>query len=224
MEIHIQAADDIPDRWLLYSSRPVKGGYYAGGRIDQFVNISEQKKLQAKIELLAITDELTGIYNRRGLFELGLHDFTRAQRTNTLLSVLYLDIDRFKELNDQFGHAKGDQILIELVNRVQTQLRDMDIFARYGGDEFVIVIPDANLDQASSIAERIRTSISEKPFIINGKKYSLFSSIGVSQTNANDDFSELLDRADRCMYYSKQKGQNQISTEIDFENNDEINS
>ena len=224
IEIHIKATDGVPARWLLYSSRPVKVGYYAGGRIDQFVNITEQKKLQAQIELLAITDELTGIYNRRGLFELGKHDFTRAQRTNTLLSVLYLDIDRFKELNDRFGHAMGDQILIELVNRVQTQLRDMDIFARYGGDEFVIMIPDANLDQVSIIAERIRESISEEPFIINDEKYTLFSSIGISQIDPDDDFSKLLDRADRCMYYSKQNGQNQVSTEIDFENNEIINN
>ena len=217
LEIHIQAKGDIPEKWLMYSSKPIQVGYYAGGRIAQFVNITEQKKLQAKIELLAITDELTGIYNRRGLFELGTHDFTRAHRTKTLISAIYLDIDRFKELNDRFGHAQGDQILTELVIRIQSQLRDMDIFARYGGDEFVILIPDANLDQALEISERIRKTIADTPFHVEESEYSLYSSIGVAQIKPEDDFSSLLDRADRCMYCSKQKGQNQVKSEMDID-------
>lgn len=120
LEIHIPAHENNLEIWLQYCSRPINVGHFAGGRIEQFINITKQKDLQEKIKLLAITDELTGIYNRRGLFELGTHDFKRANRTGTNLSAIYVDIDRFKELNDRFGHAKGDNVLKKLVERIQS--------------------------------------------------------------------------------------------------------
>ncbi len=213
LEIHIMDEEDETQRWLLYSSKPIRNGFFAGGRIDQFIDITELKRLQEKIELLAITDELTGIYNRRGLFELGSHDFKRAHRTGSALSALYVDIDRFKSLNDKYGHAKGDRVLVLLVKRIQSQLRDMDIFARYGGDEFVIMVPDANVTQALEIAERIRSCIADEPFLVSGNEVFLESSIGIARIKPEDDFASLLDRADQYMYKAKQKGSNQLEIE-----------
>ena len=213
MKIHFLADGMDGENWLMYNSKPIRVGYYAGGRIEQYINITEIEILQKKIELLAVTDELTGIYNRRGLFELGFHDFKRARRSGSTLSVIYVDIDRFKKLNDSYGHAKGDLALIELVERIQSNLRDMDIFGRYGGDEFVIIVPDANITQALEIAERIRTCIRSSPFMVNGDEIYLESSIGIAQINPDDNFASLLDRADHFMYRAKQKGFNQIEIE-----------
>ncbi len=219
LEIHFKVADGKPECWVLYSSKPIRVGYYTGGRIEQLVDITEQKRLQAKVELLAITDELTGIYNRRGLFELGTHDFNRAHRTRTLLSVIYLDIDHYKLLNDRYGHAKGDRILVEMVSRVKAQLRDMDIFARYGGDEFVILIPDADLREAEEVAERIRDAVKRSPFPIDLEQVTLTVSQGVAQIAEQDSFAGLLDRADRCMYRAKQKGRDKVEIEKKKKNN-----
>lgn len=214
-DLEIRILDDVNDteQWLMYSSKPINNGYFSGGRIDQFIDITELKRLQEKIELLAITDELTGIYNRRGLFELGTHDFKRAHRTGNLLSAIYVDIDRFKDLNDRYGHAKGDRVLAILVKRIQSQLRDMDIFARYGGDEFVIMVPDANVTQILEIAQRIRSCIADTPFQVNGNEVFLESSIGIARIKPEDDFASLVDRADQYMYKAKQKGSNQVEIE-----------
>ena len=210
MEIHFRAAEGKPERWVLYSSKPIRVGYYAGGRIEQMVDITEQKRLQKQVEILAITDELTGIYNRRGLFELGLHDFNRARRIKTNLGIIFLDIDNFKSINDHFGHAKSDQVLVEMVNRVKSQLRDMDIFARYGGDGFVILLPEANLQQAAEVARRIKNSVTCKPFPIGAEPYSVTVSLGVAQFEPQDTFTILLERADQCMYRAKQNGRDRI--------------
>jgi len=210
LDIHFKAYEGKPERWMLYSSKPIRVGFYAGGRIEQMVDITEQKYLQRQVELLAITDELTGIYNRRGLFELGTHDFNRAQRTETLLSVIYLDIDLFKGLNDRFGHAKGDLILAELVNRVKAQLRDMDIFGRYGGDEFVILIPEADLQEAAEVAGRIKDVVNRSPFPVGLDQAAVSVSLGVAQIAAQDTFAGLLDRADSAMYRAKQNGRDRV--------------
>ena len=212
LEIHFNALEGKPERWVLYSSKPIRVGYYAGGRIEQLVDITEQKYLQKQVERLAITDELTGIYNRRGLFELGLHDFNRARRTNTLLSAVYLDVDYFKKLNDHYGHSQGDCVLVELVSRIQAQLRDMDIFGRYGGDEFIVLIPDASLKQAREVAERIKDTVSRSPFAIGLEQSPVTISLGVVQINHQDTFAGLLDRADACMYRAKDNGRNRIES------------
>jgi diguanylate cyclase (GGDEF)-like protein/PAS domain S-box-containing protein len=207
VEIHFRKKYGRPERWMMYSSKPIRVGYYAGGRIEQLVDITEQKRLQNQIERLAITDELTGIYNRRGLFELGTHDFDHARRMNRPLSAIYLDIDYFKQLNDRSGHANGDHILVELTRCIQKHTRDMDTFARYGGDEFVILIPDANLQQASEVAERIRTCMDGS----HDKKYSdVTISLGVAELNKKDTLESLLDRADLGMYRAKQNGRNRV--------------
>ena len=212
LEIHFHALEGKPERWVLYSSKPIRVGYYAGGRIEQMVDITEQKRLQKQVERLAITDELTGIYNRRGLFELGQHDFNRASRTETLLSAIYLDVDHFKKLNDRYGHATGDHVLVELVSRTQSQLRDMDIFGRYGGDEFVVLVPDANLQEACDVAERIKDAVSRSPFPIGLEQTPVTVSLGVAQITPQDTFAGLLNRADNCMYRAKENGRNRIES------------
>ncbi len=210
VEIYFRSRNTNQGKVLQYSSRPITIGFFTGGRIEQFIDISEQKLLQNKIELLAITDELTGIYNRRGLMEIGRHDFNRARRTNTQLGVIYFDIDFFKEMNDKFGHFQGDAILKETIHHVESCLRDMDTFARFGGDEFVILIPEADQGQTMEIAERIRRKISSSPMMVGEMIVQVNLSLGISQIRPTDSLTGLLNRADQAMYRAKQSGRGRI--------------
>jgi diguanylate cyclase (GGDEF)-like protein len=213
VEIHFQNGNGRDEKVLQYTSRPISVGFFQGGRIEQFIDITEQKSLQNKIELLAITDELTGIYNRRGLLEFGRHDFNRALRTSTHLGVIYFDIDCFKELNDKYGHAQGDVILIETIRRVETCLRDMDTFARFGGDEFIIIVPDADHEQCVEIAERILKEVTSSPMRVGDDDVNVNLSLGISQIRPADSLATLLNRADLAMYRAKQTGRGHIELE-----------
>lgn len=210
IEIHFPAKGDSDDRWVTYSSTPIKVGYYAGGRIEQYIDITEQKQLLSRIEKLAITDHLTTIYNRRGLFNLGKRDIARAHRAQNLLCAIFLDIDHFKQLNDKYGHKQGDHVLIELSSRISDHTREMDLFARYGGEEFVILLPDISPEQAEMIAERIRVDVAEKPFTLENEDVSVTISVGVTCLEEADDLSTLLERADHVMYKAKQNGRNRV--------------
>ena len=210
VEIHFLNQDAQDEKVLQYSSRPITVGYFEGGRIEQFIDITEQKCLQNKIELLAITDELTGIYNRRGLMEFGRHDFNRARRTDTPLGVIYFDIDYFKEMNDKYGHAQGDAIMKETIHRIEFYLRDMDTFARYGGDEFVILVPEANMEQSLEIAQRIHQSVTASPIKLGEMSIDVSLSLGISQIRPTDNLTSLLNRADLAMYRAKQSGRGRI--------------
>ena len=210
VEIHFLNQDAQDEKVLQYSSRPITVGYFEGGRIEQFIDITEQKCLQNKIELLAITDELTGIYNRRGLMEFGRHDFNRARRTDTPLGVIYFDIDYFKEMNDKYGHAQGDAIMKETIHRIEFYLRDMDTFARYGGDEFVILVPEANMEQSLEIAQRIHQSVTASPVKLGEMSIDVSLSLGISQIRPTDNLTSLLNRADLAMYRAKQSGRGRI--------------
>ncbi|BBB48779.1 histidine kinase N-terminal 7TM domain-containing diguanylate cyclase [Pelolinea submarina] len=210
VEIRFRSRNTNHGKVLQYSSRPITIGFFTSGRIEQFIDISEQKSLQKKIELLAITDELTGIYNRRGLMEFGRHDFNRARRTHTNLGAVYFDIDHFKDLNDKYGHAEGDKILVEVIRRVKSCLRDMDTFARCGGDEFVILIPEADLQQTIEICHRIQNNVSDTPIKIVADFINIHLSLGVAQIRLQDNLTSLLNRADQTMYRAKQSGRGRI--------------
>jgi diguanylate cyclase (GGDEF)-like protein/PAS domain S-box-containing protein len=211
IEIHFPAKAGREESWALYSSRPIRVGFYAGGRIEQYVDITEQKKLLAQIALVAMTDELTGIYNRRGLLELGKRDIARARRTASLTCAIFVDVDHFKLLNDRYGHPVGDQVLKEMVQRIKKLTRDMDLFARYGGEEFAILLPDTSLEQAAQIAERIRGNIACQAINTDPIAHAITISLGVAQVvGENDNLISLLKRADDAMYRAKQNGRNRV--------------
>jgi diguanylate cyclase (GGDEF)-like protein/PAS domain S-box-containing protein len=211
LKIHFPAKDGRGENWAIYSSKPIQVGFYAGGRIEQYVDITEQQNLLTTIERLAITDELTGIYNRRGLYELGNRDIARACRMNTPLSSIFLDVDHFKKLNDTYGHFVGDLVLKELALRIQGHTRDMDLVARYGGEEFVILLPDIPIDQAAQIAERMRCIIANMPIETKESTLDVTVSIGVAQLNIEkEDLASFIQKADNAMYQAKQNGRNRV--------------
>jgi diguanylate cyclase (GGDEF)-like protein/PAS domain S-box-containing protein len=171
----------------------------------------ENAQLFEKIQLLAETDELTQTNNRRQLFALGEQEFNHAKRYQHPLSVLMLDIDDFKKINDQYGHATGDIVLYELAQYCQNNIRDVDILGRYGGEEFVIIMPSTNLDQGCELAERLRAHVKANPIPTKNTSLQITISIGVVEaTLETPNLAALIDQADTALYKAKEKGKNRV--------------
>ncbi len=156
----------------------------------------------------AITDPLTGVYNRRGLFQIGDFEFQRARRINRPFSAMIFDIDYFKKVNDQFGHATGDQTLRNLAERCRIGSRAVDVIARYGGEEFVVLLPETNLESARMVAERLRQMIMKEPFATDSGLLPVTISIGVAETHESDTLKTVIERADAALYEAKRAGRN----------------
>lgn len=155
-------------------------------------------------------DELTGLYNRRGLEDIWKRETSRIARSNAGLSLGIVDLDHFKNVNDQLGHLTGDEVLKECAQRIKDSLRKYDSVARFGGEEFLFLAPETNLDQALIIGERIRAAIGETPFTCQNGELNLSASIGVATWNLPENFEDLIWRADKAMYLAKQSGRNLV--------------
>lgn len=168
----------------------------------------ENARIYQEAQTQAITDALTGIHNRRGVFQIGEFEFQRARRINRPFSLLLLDIDHFKQVNDQYGHSVGDQILIQLANRCLKNSRATDLLGRYGGEEFIILLPETNSEAAKVIAERMRLSIMTTPFHTDAGPLQITSSIGIAEAHEIDSLQNLIDKADAALYKAKRTGRN----------------
>ena len=173
-------------------------------------------RLYSKIEQLSVTDELTGLFNRRGFFQLGEREFERALRFGRSLSTLMLDIDHFKRINDTHGHAGGDQVLRVLADCFRQNTRAIDIAGRYGGEEFSLLLPEISLPEAIQIAERLRQSMADLSIPIDSENghsspgdISITVSIGVAALSQDgQSLTDLLDKADQALYRAKDSGRN----------------
>ena len=172
-------------------------------------DISERKVFEAELRNLAVTDTLTGVWNRRHGTELLAADLS-ARRPGQALSLLMLDIDHFKTINDTFGHQAGDHVLIEIASRLRRSLRGSDMVARWGGEEFVVLLRDCALPDALRLAEDIRAAIAELPF---GAMGSLTVSVGVAEARASEDLTTWLERADQALYRAKRSGRNEVAAD-----------
>jgi len=175
-------------------------------------DITEQKRMAGRLELMAMTDNLTGVYNQ-GYFKRRLdEEYKRSLRYDLLLSLMILDIDHFKQINDSFGHLAGDQYLAEFSNKLQSEAREIDILARYGGEEFIIMMPQTNLTGASIFAERLRHAIEGLEVEFEGQMIQTTVSIGVAMymPDVDMDPQSLLKRADTALYTAKQSGRNRV--------------
>ena len=178
-----------------------------------------RKRLQDRLEesyrrciALALTDPLTGLYDRaylnRHLDEL----LRRVHQDGINAAILMFDIDHFKQVNDTHGHDAGDDVLIELAARTMNCVRSVDLVARHGGEEFVVVMPETDLTIASAVAERLRAAVAREPFTVraSGQKLSVTISIGVTTAAADDDRERILKRADIALYTAKNQGRNRV--------------
>ena len=167
--------------------------------------------LHAEVKELAVNDPLTGQYNRRAFFDLGKIEMERFLRFGNSLVAVMMDMDNFKEINDTFGHATGDQILRMLAERCRDNLRDTDLFGRYGGDEFAILLPNTDLNTASAIARRILDLITQQPLLTEQGPVEVSISMGVAQAEKGDrELTDLLKSADHALYQAKSSGKNRV--------------
>ena len=168
-------------------------------------------QLFSEVQNLAITDSLTGLYNRRGFGALALREVERARRTGHALAVLALDIDHFKQINDTYGHAVGDQVLCGIGERCRASIREIDVLGRIGGEEIAIMLPGASRATAFQAAERLRRAIAEHPIPSSRGPIAATISIGVATAQEAPDLAHLLDAADHALYRAKAAGRNCVA-------------
>jgi len=168
-------------------------------------------EVQKKLKHIAVTDELTGLKNRRYIMEQIDKEYQRAARTGGTLSLILLDIDHFKRINDTYGHAVGDAVLKEVAQAMQSSLRAYDLLGRVGGEEFLIASPGSTLDDAAGLAERVRVTIKGREVMNMADPITVTVSAGITSLSEQDATTEaLLARADNALYLAKQQGRDRI--------------
>jgi two-component system cell cycle response regulator len=171
-----------------------------------------RSNVQASMEM-AVTDSLTGLYNRRYMENQTSMLVEHAANRGKVLSVVALDVDHFKTVNDSYGHDVGDRVLQELANRLRRCVRNVDLICRMGGEEFVVVLPDAGMEIAIKVAERIRRVVSAKPFEtgVGSGSLGVTVSLGVALIESSaDSMDDILKRADEALYRAKREGRNRV--------------
>lgn len=173
-----------------------------------------------RLKQVGLTDPLTGIFNRRYFESRCQEEIANIRRYKTPLTCMFLDIDKFKRVNDIFGHPAGDEVLRGVAGQIKSQLRGNDVLARFGGEEFVVLLPKTGLQTASEIAERIRFTIAAQPFRVTAKdKHTVTVSIGVSQVPDDLDGDDttialkLMSAADEALFVAKKNGRNKVVSE-----------
>ena len=204
-ECHIEEAYDIGG--IDYITKPFKPKELLAKIKREIKLLSLQKELR----LLASTDSMTKLYNRRYFKQISEHNLDFAKRENENLSIIMLDIDKFKNINDTYGHQVGDDVIIALANTLQEHQRKSDIICRYGGEEFVILLPNTSIDGASIVANKIKNEI-ELIDINSNKNINITASFGISLVNLQDEstIEEALARADKALYNAKESGRNRV--------------
>ena len=171
-------------------------------------DITERKMLERELMRLATTDSLTGIANRRAFLGLAQDALSRCERYGGGLALLLLDMDHFKSVNDRYGHAMGDEVLVRTVQAVQQELRETDLFGRLGGEEFCIALLEADKRDAMAVAERICARVHALPFAHAEESFGVSVSIGTTAYRHGDRLEQIMERADLALYGAKKAGRN----------------
>lgn len=210
-EAQVRFADGSYHDVIFYKSVFYADNGEADGISGTMLDISDRKLLEKQLKIAASTDFLTGINNLRTYYELAEQEFRRFSRNGGDLSLVVMDLDAFKQINDQLGHAAGDEALRAFVGVVQANLREQDIFARAGGDEFRLLLPETDLNGAILVAERIRAAVSRLQVAGAGATRTLSISAGVCICQPGDDHLDLVTRrADAQLYAAKAGGRNRV--------------
>ena len=198
--------------WLDISILPLRN---KAGDVTHFVaierDVTEQKEQEEKLEQLSRTDPLTGLLNRRSFEEISAKEYSRFARYGETYSLLMLDVDHFKSINDTYGHNIGDLVLKMLADDCVAHLRSNDVVARWGGEEFCLILPHTGRDVAVGIAEKLRKAIARSALKVRGSEVSVTVSMGISEVQtADENHATVLERADNALYDAKAAGRNRI--------------
>ena len=156
----------------------------------------------------ALLDALTGVANRQALQDRSRQEFQRWKRYGNPLSLIMIDVDFFKKINDRFGHLAGDKVLVKVAQTLNGQLRQTDFMARYGGEEFCVLLPQTQREEAVGVADKLRQQVQEAPFHFSGEPVQVTCSMGVAELREGDSWEQAVDRADHCLLKAKQEGRN----------------
>lgn len=176
--------------------------------------LSEEKEIaKKKIKKLAQTDDLTGLKNMRMFSYLAENEMSRCMRYRHSFSIIIIDVDNLKDVNDTYGHQAGNSLIIQMAEEIQKNLRILDVIARYGGDEFIALLPETGSQAAGYAGERIRKSVENNTLEIEGRKVGVTVSIGIAGfPEHGNEIQEVMSKADQAMYYSKANGKNRSTT------------
>lgn len=180
-------------------------------RRQQYQAVVSEKEMAKQLYLLAITDELTGIHNRREIFNLGEREVERYHRYGRAFTVLMIDIDYFKRINDTYGHRIGDEVLVSFCNYIKSNMRVEDMFGRVGGEEFVLILPETAIEGALNSINRLGIGKGIIEISIKEQELELTVSIGITESIPGDsNFEDILYRADEGLYQAKEGGRNRV--------------
>lgn len=167
-------------------------------------------KLFEKIQRQATTDGLTGLVNHRTFYEILEKELWRSRRYGGQISMIMIDVDNLKQINDAYGHRAGDMVIREISKRIKECIRQIDTAARYGGDEFAVILLNSTLEDATTVAQRMVDSVENSPAIWNKEQISLSISVGLGQYNADSTPEDITSRSDKALYRAKQAGKNTV--------------
>ena len=195
------------NRWFLGRATPLK--VRRRGAVISHSNITDRKLLELELMRLADTDELTGLPNRRHFVGTANLEVERVRRFGVAASLMMIDVERFKAVNDTYGHAVGDEALRRLASAARNSLRQIDMVARLGGEEFVVILPGTREVAAVTAAEKLRRAVSETPVSAGAIQFNISASFGVAEVRADDkDVEACLARADAALFAAKRAGRN----------------
>jgi len=175
----------------------------------------ERAEMLSRLKQLAITDDLTKLYNSRHFYSQLELEVDRSNRYNNPLSLLLMDIDHFKDYNDAYGHLEGNKVLVRIGQIIRSLLRKMDSAYRYGGEEFTVILPETNGQEAKTVAERINAAIELEAYYPGPgieASITISISIGVTEYDPREDIKSFISRSDKAIYKSKLAGRNRVST------------
>ena len=203
---------DSQTRWLDMTVTPLRTD---SGEISHFAfvarDITRHKNIERQLTTLALFDSLTGALNRPAFHQQADKEYSRSKRYSRPLSVIMLDIDHFKQVNDRYGHPAGDQVLQIFAEACQEVIRSTDLMGRVGGEEFALLLPDTPSKSALYLAERLRLRINKYPYLAGDMLIEVTASLGVAELQSSDaDFKALLQRADEALYAAKHGGRNRV--------------
>lgn len=182
---------------------------------DRLRTSAEEASARAEVaQERAMTDALTGILNRYGLQHVLAREHAEARRYNRPLSCLMIDLDKFKIINDTYGHAAGDVVLQQVAGILRETVRASDTVFRYGGEEFLVLLPETDLDGAAALGEKIRAAAASHPFGNMERVFNLTLSVGASSLCADESGNDMIARADMALYHAKEKGRNRVESAV----------